>query len=74
MLKNLAIAAALVVGTVGLAASADAGYGHRHYVVKKVYKPVYVYKKVYKPVYFHKHHCHYAWIWKHGHKVWACVH
>lgn len=73
MIRNLAVAAALVVGSVGLAATANAGYGHRHHHVVKVYKPVYVYKKVYKPVYVHKH-CHYAWVWKHGRKVWACVH
>jgi hypothetical protein len=70
MMKKIAVAAALVVGSLGLAASANAhGYHHHHF---HGYGHFHVYK-FYKPVYVYKPACHYAWIWQHGHKVWACV-
>jgi hypothetical protein len=81
MMKNLAVAAALVVATAGLAStSADAGhrhhgwghkhfhsYGHKHYGYRH-YKPVYTYRHYYKPA------CsHYGWAYRHGYKVWKCL-
>jgi hypothetical protein len=82
MMKNLAVAAALVVATAGLATSASAGYGHRHHgwghkhfhgytyykPVHRHYKPVYSYRHYYKPA------CsHYGWGYRHGYKVWKCL-
>lgn len=81
MMKQLAVAAALVVATAGLATTASAGYGHRsHGYGHKVhygyshYKPVYTYRHHYKPVYhYYKPACHYGWVYKHGYKVWGCI-
>jgi hypothetical protein len=83
MMKKLAVAAALVLTTAGLATSASAGYGHRHHgyghrhhfghhhykpYFRHYYKPVYHYRHYYKPA------CgHYGWVYKHGYKVWGCL-
>jgi hypothetical protein len=78
MIKNLAIAAALTVATVGFTTAASAGYGHHHHHHKfhygyNYYKPVYVYRH-YQPVYhYYKPACTYGWVYKHGYKVWGCV-
>lgn len=77
MMKKLALAAVLAVGTFGLAGTADAGYGY-----KRSYGHSYGYKsygygyRYYKPVYTYRYYkpaCHYGWVYKHGYKVWGCI-
>ena len=87
MMKNLAVAAALVVATAGLVTSptsASAGHRHHHgwghkHVHSFGHKHFsYGYRRHYKPVYsyrrYYKPACsHYGWGYRHGYKVWKCL-
>jgi hypothetical protein len=83
MIKNIVLAAtaAVLLGSTGLASSADAhgygykykSYGYKHhygykpYYARRYYKPVYTYR-YYKPV------CsRYGWTYRHGYKVRTCI-
>jgi hypothetical protein len=86
MIKSIVLAAtaAVLLGTTGLASSADAhgygyksrGYGHSYGYKYRSYKPHYGYR-YYKPVYTYRYYkpvcSHYGWSYKHGYKAWTCL-
>ncbi len=85
MFKQIALAAALAIGTIGVTSSADAGYGHkRHYGFKSygyshsyAYRPYAYSYRHYKPVYTHRYYkpvcSHWGWGYRHGFKVRKCL-